>query len=386
MMINVQQSIIIQASIITQRFLTLPFIMGLVTFENENDKWGLAIFFNVFGNFISAYGWVLQKKTHNEQMAITDASSNQTDSKQSLSYLEQWKWWLGYATYGIGSGISAISYGMGPQSLLLPLESTVIVFNAIFGAKLLNEHLYKKDYIGIALILFGLVIVVVVGPKGTDSFYTANDLELLFQQLDFLVFMSIYSVLSFIIWIFITLKYMEHATFYMLSLIFLAAYFGSWNSLSVTCLAAILFSSFADLDVAKQNFTHWLTYVIIIIWAISVVSLEYWRQKALSDYVSTYVLAIYRVFSIASGVVCAAMFFNDFENSTDKEIIIFVFAICIAMSGVFIIAMKVDGNDKLEDRKTVIVKTNNEKQYINQLDGDNDTDHEQQTHDSEFLL
>ena len=336
--------------------------------DTENKVWWLAVTLNVFGGFINAYGWMLQKQTHNEQASaminqktesvsdkeMDEQSAEYNINDQSLTYLKRFKWWTGYVTYGFGSACVAASYGFGPASLLLPLESLVIVFNAILGAKFLDEHLYKKDWLGIALIIFGLIISVAVGPKGTSIGYTIEELELLFHQIDFLVFISIYTVITIVDWVFIKFNTFESDTFFMLSFNWISAYFGSWNVLVVKCIAEILVSSFSDLEIAKINFTHWLTYILMIIWTVTVVSLEYWRQKALAIYISTYVMSIYRVFIIVGGVLFGALYFNDFQYSNKLEIVLFVFSVCVAMCGVFIVATKVDDNDMLEDRKSII--------------------------------
>lgn len=339
--------------------------------DEQNEVWWIAVTLNAFGCFISAYGWMLQKQTHNEQaLEETDTENekeidfnseeiNNSDiNNQSLNFLKRCKWWMGYFTYGLGSAFTAASYGFGPQSLLLPLESLVIVFNAILGAKFLDEHLYKKDYLGIALIIFGLIISVAVAPKGTSEGYTTQELVLLFQQADFLIFLAVYSIMTIIDWICVKYHKFENDTFFMVSFNFIAAYFGSWNVLVVNCIADILGTSFEDIEIAKQNFSHWLTYILCGIWILTIISLEYWRQKALAVYISTYVMSIYRVFIIVGGVLFGALFFNEFQYSTNLEIVLFVFSVCVAMIGVFVVATKVDHNDMLQDRKSVVMRPN----------------------------
>eukprot|EP01084_Bolivina_argentea_P109215 195189_1 len=90
-----------------------------------------------------------KKKTHNIEIAklhAPDKHKNDTNTTQSieqstkennivtetelhettLSYITNWKWWIGYITYGVGACFASAAYTFAPQSLLLPLESLMI--------------------------------------------------------------------------------------------------------------------------------------------------------------------------------------------------------------------------------------------------------------------
>lgn len=214
-----------------------------------------------------------------------------------------------------------------------------------FGSKYLDEQLFNKDYVGIAVIILGLTFSVIVGPKGVSQDLNAQDLQRIFQDNDFLIFLGVYSVITLMDWMLITMKKIENETLCMLSFVFIASYFSSWNLLAVKSIAEILSSSFGDAEAAKLNLSHWLSFVLVLVWTVSVLSLEYWKQKALNVFVSTYVMVVYRVFSIIAGVIFGAFSFDDFDESTNVQIVLYVLSVFIAILGVFIVAFKVDGKE-----------------------------------------
>eukprot|EP01083_Nonionella_stella_P102199 290561_1 len=311
------------------------------------SSWTLAILLNVGGNFISSLGWILQKKQH-EQSSQHELESIETTteidiiSRTSLQYVIAWRWWLGFLCYGGGSAVASISYTYGPQSLLIPLETIILVFNIILGAKFLNERMFVKDYIGITLIFVGVVISVVAAPKEQqEEEYTIHELMHLFTQSSFWTFITCYTVIVFIGYLLYKVPRLYQyvastdANIFLIIFINLSAYFGSWNAILLKSVLEIMASSFGGK--ATQNFEHFATYLLFIGFVGSILMLEFWRQKALALYVSTYVLAVYRVFVTTAGVLFGAFYWNDFVGTKGVYIGIYVLAILLSFVGVAVI-------------------------------------------------
>eukprot|EP01083_Nonionella_stella_P086525 240445_1 len=229
-------------------------------------------------------------------------------------------------------------------SLLIPLETIVLVFNMILGAKFLNETMRPKDYIGISLIFVGVVISVLAAPKQQqEDEYTIHELVHLFTQSSFWMFITCYTLIVFSgqvlyqvprLYDFVASK---DANIFMIIFVNISAYFGSWNAILLKSVLEIMASSFDGKF--EDNFVHVATYLLFIGFVGSLLLLEFWRQKALALYVSTYVLAVYRVFVTTAGVLFGAFYWNDFVGTKGVYIGIYVLAILVSFVGVAVITL-----------------------------------------------
>lgn len=343
-------------------------------------NWTLAITINIVGNFISAVGWMLQKRQHvrsrsemqntshqrqsaslstnNGNIAIPDQENvenemqshdpDQSDPYQTnLKYVKTCGWWIGFLMYGGGSAIGSISFAYGPNSLLIPLETFVLVFTTILGWKFLNEKLYLKDYLGIICIFIGVIGSVMVAPKEEQQDeYNIYALANLYKQVNFWIFIICYTSIQITGYIMFKMdrikQYLDtkNENYFLIIFVNLSSYFGSWNVVLLKSGLEIVSSSFNG--AAKTNFSHFLTYLIFLGFNGTILSMEFWRQKALSLFVSTYVLAVYRVFVNIGGILFGAFYWNDFSSDDIQlwHIILYIIGTIITFIGVGFIAMK----------------------------------------------
>ena len=352
-------------------------------------NWPLAISINVGGNFVSAVGWMLQKKQHtismselphhptrhieqkenqdiNERLQISAiefesaSSANKNIEDTNLQYMGKicisWRWWMGFICYGGGSAISAISYTYGPNSLLLPLETCILAFTTLLGWKCLNEKIFIKDFIGIACIFIGVIGSVFVAPKEEEQDeYTISELTNLYKQSKFWIFISSYTTIVIIGYLCYAMpkckQYIQakNDKYFLVIFVNLSAYFGAWNLVMLKSTLEIMASSFGGK--AAHNFSNFMTYFIFLGFIITILTMEYWRQKALAIFVSTYVLAVYRVFANTSGVLFGAYYWNDFVSVKLWEIMVYIVATIITFIGVAFIAMTQTIMCKMRNRR-----------------------------------
>ena len=262
----------------------------------SSNIWILGVTLSISGSTINALGWMLQKKIHiREQIQINDPfptnahEENQENEEEntgesvSLYYLKRWKWWIGFILYGIGSFMTSIALSFAPLSLLAPLESWTIVCNALLGHPLLHERLYLKDWLGILLILSSLIIAVLVGPKSSDQGFENGiaDVADSYANVAFLCVAGGYSLIVTMNYILLKVKSVNDECILLLSFLYISAYFGAWNLLTVKCLMESIENSYDSKERAVDMLSHWLFYVLLFMWAFTMMTLEYWRQKAL---------------------------------------------------------------------------------------------------------
>eukprot|EP01083_Nonionella_stella_P086524 240444_1 len=169
------------------------------------------------------------------------------------------------------------------------------------------------------------------------------------------IFLFLSFILSYISWIFLCLL-CEHYSVYSYRDIGLVV-FGPWfatvldlvllvflyliSILYVMFLSQFIIAGLAafNIPVDTTNFVHVATYLLFIGFVGSLLLLEFWRQKALALYVSTYVLAVYRVFVTTAGVLFGAFYWNDFVGTKGVYIGIYVLAILVSFVGVAVITL-----------------------------------------------
>ena len=162
------------------------------------------------------------------------------------SFIKNKKWWWGFGIHVIGNLIVTLSYGFGPASLLLPLDTLKIAFTTALAAKYLNEKVTKKEVIGIGIIILSAVISTLFGPRSTESYYTILDIKWRYNQPGFLAVAGIlsgYTLLNYLCLLInnstpILNKFSSYITdeFNMISYLNIAAFFAAWNVLLDKCI------------------------------------------------------------------------------------------------------------------------------------------------------
>eukprot|EP01084_Bolivina_argentea_P304897 526661_1 len=290
--------------------------------------WWLGVILAIVGNFIDACGWIIEKRSH------INIQHHAPDKKESISYLCNCQWWCGFITHVSGAAIFSIALGIGDQALLMPLNSTVLVFNTIFARIFLKELLTKLQILGTILVIIGCALAVAFGPKTDNSQFNAVELSAMFRNPAFLAFGLLITVVIVVDFFLFKCKVLINNTFLMLSYISIAGFFGSWNVLFTKCFIEIVITSSYDKQTAKLNWTHWLSYISFFLIVITTILLEYWRQEALKGYPANYVGSIYTGIVIVGGICFGAFFFDEFIEMSIRDLIIFVFSVCVVIGGI----------------------------------------------------
>ena len=66
---------------------------------------------------------------------------------------------IGFLLYGIGALFMIVAYKYGELSILQPILSSNYIFTIIFGSIVLHEKILVKDFIGIFIIIIGVILI-----------------------------------------------------------------------------------------------------------------------------------------------------------------------------------------------------------------------------------
>eukprot|EP01084_Bolivina_argentea_P003193 5973_1 len=281
----------------------------------------IALIMYALGATIDGIAWIIQKV-------------GQQQSKSNLkSYTKSSLWWKGYLLHSFSTVFCDIMLGFGPQSLLLPLKSLTSVTQVIGGNIYLKEPLLNSDIFAIILIIFGCIIAILYGPRSVlHEKETINALLLRYTKPSFVIFVTILTLIIFIIYLFTKcMNSKSKSVWLMISYCVISAYFASWNVSFVKCLTEII---------ANGLFNSFVTLIVILCVALTAVLIEHWRQRALRNFDAGMTGAIIQMLIIIGGSSFGGIYFEEFHNMTYTNMYLFVSAIAISLIGILIIGFK----------------------------------------------
>eukprot|EP01084_Bolivina_argentea_P205024 350251_1 len=301
------------------------------------------------GNIIQSFAFVAQKVGHNR---INEQNKKTTDKESQKSILTDWMWWLGMIAYTIGGTMNSISLNFAALAITAPLSAIKLGSMAILSYFILKEPLSKKDIFAIITIIIGIILVVSFGPS-SQADITISDLRQYFQGIPYIITVIILIIIT--VSDYIIVKFVERKNFkdinneeitygknvLLFSYIWIGVFFATNNVLFIKASVAIIISSITSSKDAKQNWTDFVTYFIILCTATCMVSMEYWRQKALSHFGVLYVVPIFNVLGIILVSLVGMIFFDEFGQFTVLSALMFTLGIIITVIGVFVLSFDV---------------------------------------------
>eukprot|EP01084_Bolivina_argentea_P164775 286411_1 len=241
------------------------------------NYWYIGVCLAIFGCFVDASGWIIEKKSH----IYLHKSFRELGKEVKIRYLCHCKWWCGFSLHTLGTLIFSISLGLGKQTLITPLQSFSLLFNAIFAWKFLNEKLTNLQIIGTLTCVLGCSGSIAFGPRDQATIHNAFMLQNYFRNTAFLAFSMLLTVIFLSNYIVYKACVVKNKYYLMFCEIGFSAYFGSWSALFTKCTVEIVSTTAAGFT---RNWMHWLPYVALLSTIITAITLEYWRQEALKHY------------------------------------------------------------------------------------------------------
>eukprot|EP01083_Nonionella_stella_P180120 641478_1 len=308
----------------------------------------IGVILAISGGTVQAFGFMAQKIGHNR----INAENDDLPKEEQKSVLTQWIWWLGIMTYTVGGAMDSVSLNFAAQSIIAPLDAIKLGTVAILSHFILKERMRRKDVVAIFIIIVGVVTVVFFGPSA-DADVDINVLRAYFQATPYIVTVSILTAITvgaYIGGIFYerqNLKDESHDTitygrkFLMFSYIWIGCFFSSNNVLFIKATVTIVINSFSSQEAMATNTSDYLSYLMIALFAVCMLLMEFFRQKALSHFGALVVIPTFIVLSMIMTLVIGLIYFEEYKTLTVASALLFALGTVIVVVGVLILSLDV---------------------------------------------
>jgi hypothetical protein len=289
----------------------------------------------IAGQFIGSTGMLLMKRG-----AVREAAK---------PFYCRKNWMCGFALFLLNTvGLDSVIYATTPLDIVAPLTSLGLVFvslGAAVGFLVPKEQLVLKGWLSIAVIVVGIVLASVYGPK-TEASPTMHEMALLARQPAFLctalpaLGLALVCVLLLICG---KLPPKSH-----LKVIWCAVSATTFGALSVICFKAISISLRNTFE-GHNQFKYFGTYLMILATAVCAPANVILMNKTFEESSAMYGMPLYQALLILATVMLGGIFYDEFHQLVDDGTTVqFSFGVLISLSGVAGLAFYADAAEATE--------------------------------------
>lgn len=285
-----------------------------------SDYWYIGVLISSTASFMGTGGKLLLKYSHNVQ----DASDGESSKRSKIAL------WIGFACIFIFNPIlDLVSYHFAEQSILSPLSALSILWATLFSPYFLQEKLTRRDMIGSALIIVGVVIVIVAGDHNSKE-YSVRDVIDHYHSSSFVIYILIEaSLFSAMI---AHMVYGREGKLKNVCYGLIGGVIGG-NFYMVKC-TVVLFGHIADI------WEHHETYFIFAGTIFCTVGGVAFLNKALKRDDAITVIPLYESALILNGSISAIAFWHAWDNFAKWQLALFPFGPLVSLGGVIILSTK----------------------------------------------
>ena len=322
------------------------------------ELWVVGMLVCIFGCFLASVGLALQKVTHTrrEKAKIKDSASLRDSLDPSVEdkpYYTEPVWVAGMMFIVVDAILDVLSYGLAPQSLLAPLASLTMVFNAIVAPRFLGEPISKDDYYGTFIIVAGVTLTITGSEKETPT-YDMAAIRALYARTIVPIYLITIGVVLLSLYLWAKQLGPEGETAEHLAQIrspmkrkLLAASYpiqgGIWGGISVQFMKCVVELTKTTMEGDSQlgYFEFWMFTGFL---AVSLILQAHFLNCGLQRFDALFIIPLYQVIWIISGVLGGGIVFNEFAVMTFGDVLLFGIGAAVIFFGVFFIAKrKTDG-------------------------------------------
>jgi len=336
---NVSPIMTLVARVLTSdSFVAGAFILGM-------PPWVLAFFVCILMSIFVVVGFILQKQ------AVTRASGHRRVGDIIISP----RWLLGFSLCAAAPLVGdMVAYGLAPMSLVTPLCGVSVALNLCVAPWCLGERLQLRvDLTATSLILIGMTLTSIVGPKEEINYSPAELLKLCLEP----AFMISMSALLLALGGCVTAMWLKRATitraaelnpcnpnmFHVVMVAFAAAGPGA--------IANILLKTISEM-IAQNVWLECIAPVILLAPA-AVLQLNF-INRGLRLYPQTVFFPIYNTLLVFGNTTCGAIYFEEFKILFQHSVntTIFLLGILFVFAGILCFARR--SNDTAEATESII--------------------------------
>jgi hypothetical protein len=297
----------------------------------------IGISLSITGSLFSTVSLALQRLSHQRNQALPLAERFPAN-RQKLNV-------IGVIFLFFGSLIDCAALGFAPATIISCMGSLTLVLNMILAPLLINEDVYLRDVAVNGIVIAGTLVSVWFGPHETPA-YDLDDLMKLIREPTFIMYQSLFGiwVLSLVV-VWMDLSQGVDRPYYLASLDLLTrrdllrfsypALAGSIGGITAAYAKASI-ELIKTSILGNNQFRFVGTYVIISIMILSVTMQIKFLNAGLKRYEAMYVVPVYQVFWIISGILAGMFYFHEVEGLSEGQVRLFSLGAGISITGIFL--------------------------------------------------
>jgi uncharacterized membrane protein len=280
----------------------------------------------------------LQRISHKRNAALPK-EQRLSASRQKLNI-------IGVLFLGVGSLVDFAALGFAPATVISCMGSLTLVLNMILAPMLLQEKVYCRDLLVNMTVIAGTLLSVWYGPHDTPD-YNFDDLMRLLKEPTFIIYQSLFAIWALALSIFWAdfrrnnaetprcFTKMELDTRRRLLRFSYPALAGSIGGMTAAYAKASI--ELVKTSIFGENqFTNIGTYVILGMMVSSVAIQIKFLNAGLKRYEAMYVVPVYQVFWIISGILAGMFYFHEIEGLSQRDVWLFMLGVVISITGIIL--------------------------------------------------
>lgn len=323
--------------------------------SNSDDmQFLIGIALSVTASFCSSVSLAVQRLSHirNESLPEEERRPSQC---QILNI-------LGVLLLFVGSLVDFAAFGFAPATIISCMGSLTLVLNMILAPIIVGESVSVKDFVVNVIVIIGTLISVWFGPHDTPA-YDLDDLTGLLHESSFLMYQGIFCtwlVCLLLVWldlrnnnnndseeeedskVLLSLDQLTRQRLLRFSYPALAGTIGGLTAAYAKAAVELIKTSILGGD---NQFAYLGTYVIVTILIVCVVLQIRFLNAGLQRYEAMYVVPVYQVFWIISGILAGMFYFHEINELSQNEVKLFAFGAVISITGIVIHSKRTSSSD-----------------------------------------
>uniref|UniRef100_A0A0B7ACE6 Magnesium transporter NIPA2 n=1 Tax=Arion vulgaris TaxID=1028688 RepID=A0A0B7ACE6_9EUPU len=230
-----------------------------------------------------------------------------------FGYLKEWMWWAGMILMTVGEFANFAAYAFAPATLVTPLGALSVIVSAVLASHVLKERLNILGKVGCVLCVLGSTVMVIHSPKEQEV-HDLNELMNKMKEPAFIVYSIIIVVIAIVMIIYFAPRYGQKNV---LVYVTICSTLGSLTVMGCKGVGTAIKATARG----HNEFTNWLTYLLLAIVIICILLQLNYLNKALDTFNTAVVTPIYYVFFTSCVILGSVILFQEFMRTDTFDII-----------------------------------------------------------------
>jgi drug/metabolite transporter (DMT)-like permease len=252
-------------------------------------------------------------------------------------------WIIGTIIFVTGALLIFVSFAFAPASILAPIEAIQFVTNVTFGKFVLKRPVNRRMILGTVLIVVGTLLAVSSGSHKSQKL-TVDDLTAYWAAPGWLAFVGCLVVIASVAWLVHQLYNFRmrrydplpwHEWIAPLTYALFSAIAGTQSVVQAKCMSELIEQWTSG---AGNIWTHWFTYLCVVLWFVMVGVWLFQLNKALGIYDPIFMIPLLQANFILFAVLSGGVYFREFVDFKPLQWIGFFGGIGVMFIGLYLLA------------------------------------------------